>query len=398
MRKQWGQEQQATLGIYVHVPFCVRKCGYCGFYSVPGATETVQRQYGAALRKEIDFYGARYSDGDMTRIVDTIFLGGGTPSLLPGEAVEALLAALRERFTVADDAEITIEGNPATLTTEKLKAYQRAGINRISLGAQSFDDAVLQTMGRIHDSREIVRTVELVRAAGFDNLNLDLMFGVPGQTMKSWTRSVDELLALRPAHVSFYSLELEEDTAFWQLYLAGKLQETPPTLDRQMYHGLLMRLREAGYHQYEISNAALPGRQCRHNLKYWNLEEYLGLGAAAHSFMAGCRWANPAEIEAYMRVWDTKAPLDPAGLPTIEREDDKALISDFVFTALRRVDGLSYARFYQLFGRKFWQVYDHLRPQIRQNQRTGLLVDDGLSLRLTEKGFDLANQVIAMFL
>lgn len=392
------------LGIYVHVPFCVQKCHYCDFYSLPGVDAGKRKQYVRALLVQISACAHQLG----RRTVDTIFIGGGTPSLLTGEEIAQVLRALREGFAVEPDAEITIECNPATLSPDKLSAYRASGVNRISLGAQSFDDAVLRRLGRVHDSREISRTVEMIRAAGFAQLNLDVMFGVPGQTLPIWQDTVSRLLALRPEHISFYSLELAEGTEFWRLYEAGRLQETAPELDRAMYHDLLSRLRKAGYEQYEISNAALPGCRCRHNLKYWNMEEYLGLGAAAHSFMDGCRWAGPADVDEFLRIWEapeadagteaaarSKQCVPPAGLA---REPDEELMSDFVFTALRKNEGLSYRRFAELFHLGFWQRYDHLRPQIRENQKQGLLVDDGQSLCITEQGFDVASRLIAMFL
>jgi len=319
------------LGMYLHIPFCLKKCFYCDFYSVPGCDEKLQRRYVDALKKEIAFFGEKVGK---TRFVDTIFIGGGTPSILPAEWIAEILREVRMNFTISYDAEISMECNPATLTKEKLEVYKDAGLNRLSIGAQSFDDEILKGMGRVHSREEIIKSFELAREAGFNNINLDVMFGVPGHDMKKWEDTVKTLLTLNPEHISLYSLELAEDTPFYDMLVSGKLVETAPEMDRQMYHFLLNEMKKAGYIHYEISNGAKPGYECRHNLKYWNLDEYLGLGPSAHSYVGGWRFAQPADLQQF---------INEAGCGAVEYYEKNELkddMTDFMFTAAVQICSL----------------------------------------------------------
>ena len=262
------QPEKKPLGLYIHIPFCLQKCGYCDFYSEAGLPDDLKQAYVKALCREIGSYGHQLSP---EYTVDTVFLGGGTPSILPSHLTKSILSAVFDEFDVSADAEVSMECNPATLTEEKLGVYRAAGINRLSLGVQSMDDGLLQVMGRAHSRQDVVETVELARKAGFDNLNLDLMFGIPGQSRKMWEETVRTVFALNPEHLSFYSLELAEGTPFYRQVARGILEPTPQEEDRWMYHYLLRALQERGYEHYEISNSARPGYRCRHNLKYWDL-------------------------------------------------------------------------------------------------------------------------------
>lgn len=400
------------LGIYIHIPFCLKKCFYCDFYSEPLSDHAVHKRYIRALIKECLFYGEQAQD----YLVDSIFIGGGTPSILEPALIRELLKVLAKHYNVAKDAEITLESNPATLNPEKLQIYREAGINRLSIGAQSFDDRLLLTLGRVHDSQDIEKTVEMARTAGFANLNLDLMFGVPDQKMDMWRSTVRSLLDLRTEHVSFYSLELSENTLFYRLYQQGKLQETPEEEDRKMYHYILQKLRQAGYGQYEISNAALPGYQCRHNIKYWDLQEYLGLGASAHSYIEHTRFANTADIKEYISMMerqDTGAAEQQKGLANARetsglkkadcvnayhRNTYREEVTDFVFTALRRSCGIQLKQFEERFDNPFWEIFGRQRGEIRKFAAEDFVEDNGVVLRITEKGFDVANQIISLFL
>ena len=280
-----------SLGLYIHIPFCLQKCHYCDFYSEAGTASSLRAKYVDALCTEIQYFGDLLGHGaaEGGRLVDTVFIGGGTPSILEVSQTVQIVSTIFDSFRVAEDAEISMECNPATLTAEKLAAYRKAGINRLSMGVQSMDLSVLKIMGRVHKPQDVTDNFRLAREAGFDNINLDVMFGVPGQNMDIWKDTVQTVLEMEPEHLSFYSLELAEGTEFYRRLASGMLKETAPEEDRKMYHWLLEELDRRGYEHYEISNAAKTGCQCRHNLKYWNLDDYLGLGAAAHSLIGNRR-------------------------------------------------------------------------------------------------------------
>ena len=415
-REKDKAEPRKKLGIYIHIPFCVRKCFYCDFYSEPLTDYEIHKRYVRALIKEIFFYGQNLEVQAKDYLVDSIFIGGGTPSVLNPELIREVLKALAKYFSIDKNAEITIEANPATLDQKKLEIYRAAGINRLSIGAQSFDDRLLFTLGRAHNSRDIEKTVEMAREAGFDNLNLDLMFGVPDQTLKIWKDTVCRALELRPEHISFYSLELSENTLFYQLYQEGRLKETPEARDRAMYHRLLEKIRRAGYSQYEISNGALPGYLCRHNLKYWDLQEYLSFGASAHSYMEHTRFANMADSKEYIAAMERQdmghsalrnEPGNNEKAQTLRKADCVAAfhrnsyredVTDFVFTALRRVEGINLRQFEKRFKNPFWELFPQQRRELLPFVKEGFAEESGSALRITEKGFDVANQIISIFL
>ena len=271
------------MGLYLHVPFCRKKCRYCDFLSFECNDDSLLTEYSSALIREIQL---RYREWPY-RVVDSIYIGGGTPSIMPAEDMVRILSEVREHFLLDNDCEITIEANPATLTEEKLEAYLNAGINRISIGVQSFDNAILSLLGRIHDKNDAFKAIRMAKKAGFDNINIDLMFGIPGQTMKKWRDTVRQCLFLEPEHISLYSLQLEEGTPLYKMVHTQKLlTELSPETDRTMYHDALQMMESAGYEQYEISNAARPGFESRHNLKYWSYQEYLGLLRTYRTFRA----------------------------------------------------------------------------------------------------------------
>lgn len=284
------------LGLYVHIPFCIRKCKYCGFVSFDNCMEADWQAYFCALEKEIELRAAEYADYE----VDTIFIGGGTPTIVPAEWISGILTKIKNKFNNTVNQEITIESNPGTLTPEKLEIYRKAGINRLSIGVQSLDDTVLSAIGRIHDRQAVLETFREARCAGFDNINLDLMFSLPKQTDEIWEATLNEAVSLRPEHISFYSLQIEEGTEFYDMYKNGTLDIADDETDRARYHTAVRILKDAGYKHYEISNAALPGRESQHNLKYWSLDEYLGLGLAAHSFAGGRRFYNTSDLNEYV--------------------------------------------------------------------------------------------------
>lgn len=362
------------LGIYIHIPFCLAKCKYCGFFSNK-ASEKEQDDYIDKLIEDMDEYGKTYGD---RYTVDSVFIGGGTPSILNPEQVERVFESLKKNFVLEKDPEITIEANPKTLTKEKLTAYKKAGVNRLSIGLQSFDDSVLEILGRAHRAEDFLESYNLARTCGFDNINVDLMFGVPGHSMKVWEDTLEKVVELGPEHISFYSLQIEEGTLFYDMFMSGELEQIDEYTDRAMYHRAVGLLKEAGYCHYEISNCSKNGFQCRHNLKYWSFDEYLGIGQAASSFIEGIRF--------------TEAPYMDYHVNTLE--DD---MSEFTFTGLRKTCGLDMKEFSHRFGREFWQVYGEQKNSLADFFRQGFLIEEGSILRLSEEGIDISNTIMAEF-
>ena len=285
----------SSLSLYFHVPFCVSKCAYCDFASFPGR-EGEWRRYFEALWDEMDGWRDELSG----REIATAFFGGGTPTLVPAEYIAETLGRARGIAPFAEGAEITMEGNPGTLTPEKLAASRKAGVNRLSLGAQSFDDGLLRSLGRVHTAAQIGEAVAMARDAGFTNINLDLMYALPGQTMDAWRDTLDAAVALGVEHISAYSLIVEEGTPMAARVARGEAVVPGDEAVNAMQREAVSRLAAAGFHRYEISNYARPGHECRHNLTYWNRRDYLGLGCAAHSLVNDTRFSNPATLEGYL--------------------------------------------------------------------------------------------------
>jgi oxygen-independent coproporphyrinogen-3 oxidase len=381
-----------SLGLYIHVPFCVRKCNYCDFLSFGAVEKDVQTEYFRALIKEIRNKGMIYSN---IYYVDSIFIGGGTPSLVSGNLVADMMEAVKESFLVGENAEISIESNPKTLEKDKLTVYLEAGINRLSIGAQSFDNDLLAYLGRIHTKEDLLKNYHLARECGFRNINIDLMFAIPGQTAGIWSDTMERALALEPEHISFYGLQIEEGTPFYSMFRNGSLKQTEDELDRQMYHSAVSLLRDRGYLHYEISNAAREGYPCRHNLKYWSMEDYLGLGLGAHSYMQGVRSSNMADLEKYIRaaeglVGDAESSLTVWRHENTKEED----ISEYLFTGMRKITGVELSDFRARFGVSLESLYEDVLEKYRQN---GLVEIKNGFLRFTETGIDISNRVLAEF-
>lgn len=375
------------LKLYVHIPFCARKCLYCDFLSAP-AGETVRERYVEALRAEIAGRGEEYRDA----LVTSVFLGGGTPSLLAGAQAGALIGEIGSRFRLAEDAEITVEINPGTVDPGKLSAYRDAGVNRLSIGLQSADDGELEAIGRIHTWERFLETYRQVRQAGFDNVNVDLMSALPGQTVDSWRRTLRRVLSLvpQPEHISAYSLILEEGTPLYDRYTEGALELPDEDEERLMYRETKRILEAEGYRRYEISNYAKEGFECAHNCGYWQRRDYLGLGIGAASMVGNVRFKNAEDLDRYLE--------EPLGC----RQEERALtaeeqMEEFMFLGLRLTDGVEGREFFEVFGRTPESVYGGV---IEKNIRDGLLkyVDGKKKLALTERGLDLANYVMAQFL
>lgn len=374
------------LSLYLHIPFCIRKCKYCDFLSFAGTKE--QRDgYVEVLCSEIALEAPFFQEYE----VQTIFFGGGTPSLLTGQQVEEIMRSLFHSFHISKEAEISMEVNPGTASKENLLAYRRAGINRISIGLQSAVDEQLAMLGRIHTYSQFLSTYQDAVEAGFDNINIDLMSALPGQTRESYLYSMHTVLNLcpRPTHISAYSLIVEEGTPFYDLWEQGKLLLPSEEDERGMYEDTLKVLGEQGYARYEISNYALPGYECRHNQVYWTRGEYLGLGLGAASLVGERRWNNESDMAQYKaRIEEGRQVADKALLSVEEQ------MEEFMFLGLRLVKGVNRTQFEQTFGVPVESVYGEV---LDKHVKNGLLtVDD--TIRLTEKGLDVSNYVMADFL
>ena len=348
------------------------------------------RQYAEALSEELRLRSAP------RREVDTIFIGGGTPPLLEPDSLQGILKAAKAAFCVEESAEISLEANPGTLDGKKLKAYRRMGINRLSIGAQSMDDGLLRFLGRAHDRKTFLDSFHEARTAGFENLNVDLMFGIPGQTMEVWKDTLAQVMELAPEHISFYGLQLEEGTPLCRQYKREEIDLPPRELERAMYHEGIRMLKQAGYAHYEISNCAKPGYECRHNQKYWNFEEYLAAGLSAHSFQYETgRRRNVSDLDAYFQaIREGRLPEDAAAC---EEETLRDYMGEYAFTALRKAEGLDTADFERAFGVAFTEVYGALAPLLARYEKEGLLKQQDGRLMLTEKGIDCSNSIMAEF-
>ena len=382
--------EQKELELYIHIPFCVKKCSYCDFLSAPATAQTIGA-YMAALFAEIRGRAAAYED----RMVTSIFLGGGTPSLLSGECVQQLMDVIRENFEVAQDAEITMEVNPGTASEEKLRSFHAAGINRLSIGMQSAQAKELQILGRIHDFDCFCEVYREAVAAGFRNINVDVMSGLPGQTLDTYRDTLEKVLHLdpMPQHISAYSLIVEEGTPFGTMQEKGKLSLPDEDTERAMYEETIEILAQYGFRRYEISNYAIEGYECRHNVGYWVRKEYLGFGIGAASMVDNVRFQNKRALTEYL-----KHPLE------CREEVQKLTVQDrmeeTMFLGLRLTRGVSYETFQKQYGKRMEEVYGKI---IEQNIADGLLKVDCMEsgerfLALTKRGLDLSNYVMAQFL
>lgn len=382
-----------NLEIYIHIPFCVKKCDYCDFLSAPCDLAT-QKKYVKALIKEI-----KLSRDLITEyVVDTVFLGGGTPSILEKELLAAIMTALKDNCNIDDNAEITIECNPGTVTEDKLLTYKEAGINRISFGLQSTNDEELKSIGRIHTYEQFLNSYDLARKCGFENINIDLMSALPGQTENSYKATLEKVLELQPEHISAYSLILEDGTV-----LKTRVEEDLakgnnilPSEDeeRKMYYVTKSLLQEAGYNRYEISNYAKAGCECRHNAGYWKRKEYLGFGIGAASLYKETRYNNTGDINFYIEKMLSgdllSAIRDKAQVLSMEDT-----MEEFMFLGLRMMEGVSVKEFEKQFGVSFDNVYEKQKNKMISQ---GLLKEESGRIFLTEKGIDVSNYVMSEFL
>lgn len=376
-------DSKRDLGLYIHIPFCVKKCEYCDFLSGPASEET-KRRYVEALIKEI------FSNRDLVAeyLVKTIFIGGGTPSSIDGRFIGEILEAVREVFTVSDQAEISMEANPGTISEEKLREYKKSGINRISFGLQSADNKELKLLGRIHSYEEFEENYYMSRELGFSNINVDLISALPGQTMERWISTLEKVILLKPEHISAYSLILEEGTPFFDRYSEEDQDED---LDRRIYSKTREILENAGYYRYEISNYAKPGFACRHNSSYWTGADYLGLGLGASSLLSNKRFHNEENMPRYIEDSADRNKIRK----DIEYLDTNKQMEEFMFLGLRMTEGIHKNKFKDLFGEDIENVYGDV---LKQSFDEGLLEVKNNHIFLTEKGLDLSNVVMARFL
>ncbi len=373
-------------GIYIHIPFCRSRCSYCDFATGRYSAETAER-YVSALVSEIGSW--RVVDPPET--VDTIYFGGGTPSLLSPGQLETLLNAVHRRFTVGANAEVTMEINPGTVTQETLAAFRSLGVNRASFGAQTFDDGELARLGRSHSADDARRTFRYLRDAGFDNISFDLIAGLPGQTMAGWRSNLDEAFALRPEHLSFYLLEVHQGTPLANHIESGLQPKPDEDLAADMYEVMLDRAVEAGYEHYEISNLCLPALESRHNTKYWTAAPYYGFGCSAHSYDGGFRrWANERDLGRYMEMIEPggTAIVDETRLSEVDRQ------AEAVFLGLRMMQGFSFEEYSRAFGADLREVHE---KDLTRFRKAGLIECNGDLLKLTRAGALLSNEVFAAF-
>ena len=379
--------EQQPLGLYIHIPYCIHKCGYCDFNSHP-IKQDEMNHYIDALVAEMKHYAKTYSN---TNIIRTIFLGGGTPTTLTVYQLERILKECVSEFTVASDAEITIEANPATIDIEQLKSIRQTGYNRISIGVQSFDKAELKLLDRAHGPEEIHSTVDRARKAGFDNLSLDLMFAVPNQSLSSWESNLNKALEKNPEHLSTYNLTIEQGTAFSKLQSNGKLIMPDGDHQLELYKRAIERLTKKGVHHYEISNFARRGKECKHNITYWENKNTLGLGAGASSYMNGTRFKNINLPAHYIRqVKEKKIAVEHS-----ETLEPRQAMGETIMLGLRLLQGISIHQFEKRFQISFTNLFRNIISSLKEKE---LVVIEKDYLRLSQKGLFWADSVILEFI
>lgn len=374
-------KNRIPLELYIHIPFCVQKCQYCDFLSGPSDQETRDR-YIKALRAEIQAV-----QGVEAYEIVSVFIGGGTPSVLKAEAIASIMRTLQEQFFFCEDAEVTIEANPGTVDLEKLTIYRNVGINRLSLGLQSTDAEELKLLGRIHSYEEFLKSYEWAREAGFSNINIDLMFAIPGQTGEAWRQHLYQVAELNPEHISAYSLIIEEGTPFAEQNLDLPDEDT----EYQMYEDTAEILERYGYRQYEISNYAKQGYMCRHNAGYWQRREYLGFGLGASSLYGGMRFSNTHQMQEYLK--ESRNPDQIRKDVTVLSRNER--IEEFMFLGLRMTEGISEKKFEENFDVRLMDVYGDI---LQKYEETGFMEHIETKWRLTRKGIHVSNHILADFL
>ena len=400
------------LEIYIHIPFCVKKCDYCDFLSAPADLETKEK-YVEALINEIKLNKNKMSE----YVVDTVFIGGGTPSLLEENQISKIMSVLRDNCNMSENPEITIEFNPGTITESKLLEYKKSGINRISFGLQSANDEELKSIGRIHNYAGFLESYNLARKCGFDNINVDLMSALPGQTLKSYEETLNKVVRLEPEHISAYSLIVEENTLMYDRVKKAQIKGINILPDeeseRKMYYLTNNILRSNGYRKYEISNYSKPGKECKHNIGYWQRKEYLGFGIGAASLYKENRYNNISDINKYIEVLtnnikensinnvgnssevENQVNILNSIVKNLQQLTERDRMEEFMFLGLRMMEGVSMEKFEQYFGKTYMEVYGKVQKRMEDKR---FLINDNGYVKLTEFGIDLSNYVMSEFL
>ncbi len=378
--------KQEPIGLYIHIPFCVSKCRYCDFPSFSGMQEYFD-DYAEAMCREMKMIRERHG----TLPVDTVYCGGGTPSLLSVEQITKIINTMSEMFIIKKNSEITIEANPGTVTAEKAKAYRELSFNRISIGLQAAQNKLLRFMGRIHTADMFINCIDLVKDYGFYNINADIIFGIPTQTMEDWNKTLQIIGKIDITHVSCYSLKLEENTLWYDMDRKGILPPVDDILEREMCYRAVSSLEQSGFYQYEVSNFSKPGFESKHNSKYWSGLPYIGIGAAAHSFMGNVRTANITNPIEYIQC--IKKDNLPQAIGNEVGFEER--LSERLILGLRFIKGVSLDQLLQEFG---WKALSGHIQKIELLKKRNLVSVDGGMLKLTRKGLDYANQVWMEFL
>ncbi|MBO3334823.1 radical SAM family heme chaperone HemW [Clostridium perfringens] len=373
------------ISLYIHIPFCAQKCLYCDFPSF-ARKDHLRKAYIEALNKEIISLREKHNNLE----INTIFIGGGTPSVLEADELECLLKEVA-KLNMAKDIEYSMECNPGNLTEEKLEVMKKYGVNRISMGLQAKQDNLLKGLGRIHNYKTFKENFLLAKKVGFNNINVDLMFGLPNQRLNEWEETLREIISLEPAHISAYSLIIEEGTAFYNLYENDKLKLPTEEEERKMYHLAKKILEENGFNQYEISNYAKEGKECRHNLSYWNMDNWIGVGSAAASYIDGKRIKNISSVEEYINSINEKGEA----VEEIINNSKNDNMEEFMFMGLRKINGIDENEFKKRFSMNINDVYGEI---LNKYIDEGLLIRESGRIFLSEKGIEISNIIMADFL
>lgn len=374
------------LGLYVHIPFCVSKCKYCDFNSYKLNVDE-KRKYLKALQKEMEFYKKEVKSNE----IDTIFIGGGTPSILNENEINFLFDSIKGNFNIKKDAEITMECNPGTLTIDKLKTMKKCGVNRLSMGLQAVQNHHLDYIGRIHTYEEFEKNYNQAKEVGFENINVDLMYALPNQSEKDWMESLEKIVKLNPSHISAYSLILEEGTELFNMYERKEFELLDEDTDIKMYEYTINYLKSNGYNQYEISNYAKKGYECKHNILYWKCKNYVGLGASASGFLNKIRYNNVCDLNEYEKIiCDGKKPLEWEEKLSIKDE-----IEENIFLGLRMNEGIKFEDFLKRYNFDFKEEY---KNEISKLKKSNLIHVDDKSMALTQKGREISNSVFVEFI
>lgn len=378
-------DYSSEFGLYIHIPFCEKKCNYCDFYSITSSANDIDK-FIKALTKEIESYSHNLSNKN----VKTVYFGGGTPSILSSNQLETIVSSLNQYFNIKNNIEVSMEANPETLTSDKLKSYKKIGINRLSLGVQSFLDSELNFLGRIHDSKRSQKVIKEVKKH-FDNFSLDLMFALPDQSLSDFKYSLNKALEYEPKHISLYNLQIEPNTNLFDRLNRGEFKEIAEETDYKMYNLAVEKLKSSDYRHYEISNFAQKGYQSKHNIIYWKYQPYLGLGPSAHGFNGSNRYYNYSDLNKYInRLNNDKTPIEE--IVDLEKED---LISEMIFMGLRLINGVNKQDFKNRFDISIHEVYGEVINNLKDK---GLLKEDSENIYLTKKGLNLGNVSFAEFL